>query len=109
MRVQVLPGLPEIRHALAAIPLCTPFGWLTGAPSRACGGAAVTGRLRGGMADDGRPPIGPGRRAMTNGVAIFLSLLILGALALDSYLGTGAALFLGREFVNLIGWMAFWR
>ncbi|NKB28153.1 MAG: glyceraldehyde-3-phosphate dehydrogenase [Rhodobacteraceae bacterium] len=46
---------------------------------------------------------------MTNRVAIWLALLILLALILDYVMGYGATLFLARQFLALIEWVAFWR
>ena len=46
---------------------------------------------------------------MTNTLAVVLAGLILVALVLDYALGTGAALFLARRFLDLVEWMAFWR
>lgn len=46
---------------------------------------------------------------MTNSVAIGLFLLILAGLGLDHWLDSGIALSLGRRFVDLISWVAFWR
>ncbi len=47
---------------------------------------------------------------MTNSIAIFLVLLILGALGLDYiYNDWSGALFLARKMAQLIEWMAFWR
>lgn len=48
--------------------------------------------------------------AMTNGVALFLGLLILAALVGDAFLTGGeGALFIARRFVALIEWARFWR
>lgn len=46
---------------------------------------------------------------MTNSIALGLGLLILGLIGLDLYAESGALLFLGRKFVDLIQYMAFWR
>ena len=47
---------------------------------------------------------------MTNSIAVFLGLLILGAVALDVMVyGTEHLLFLARKFADLIEWLAFWR
>ncbi|NVK47780.1 MAG: hypothetical protein HWE33_15940 [Rhodobacteraceae bacterium] len=47
---------------------------------------------------------------MTNSIAVGLAILILIALGLDLGLNGGAAsLFLAREILRLIHWMAFWR
>jgi len=48
-------------------------------------------------------------RPLTNRVAIWLALLILLALILDYVMGYGATLFLARQFLALIEWVAFWR
>lgn len=46
---------------------------------------------------------------MTNTVAFSLAGLVLIALAIDLILGLGGSLFLAREFLALIEWLAFWR
>lgn len=47
---------------------------------------------------------------MTNTLAIWLIVLVAGFFALDYYyLHWGAALFLAREFFDLLHWVAFWR
>ncbi len=46
---------------------------------------------------------------MTNSVAIWLGLLILIALVVDLVFDYGATLFLARQFLALIEWVAFWR
>lgn len=47
---------------------------------------------------------------MTNGLAIFLALCLVGFLALDALaFGGDAALFLARRFAALLNWLAFWR
>ena len=51
-------------------------------------------------------PCGP---RMTNRLAIILFCLIVGAVALDLWMGWGAVLFLLREWEHLIEWLAFWR
>lgn len=47
---------------------------------------------------------------MTNQIAIVLGLIILAAIGYDIFGNDGAALiFLARKFVDLLGWVAFWR
>ena len=46
---------------------------------------------------------------MTNGLALGLVATAVALLALDATLGLGGALFLAREGVGLIKWLAFWR
>ncbi len=47
---------------------------------------------------------------MTNTIALWLAVLILGFLALDYfYLDWNVVVFLGRKLLDLIEWMAFWR
>ncbi|WP_460273221.1 hypothetical protein [Celeribacter sp. ULVN23_4] len=47
---------------------------------------------------------------MTNKIALGLAIVILIALGLDLGLNGGAgALFLAREWLRLIHWVAFWR
>ncbi|WP_417254174.1 hypothetical protein [Celeribacter sp.] len=47
---------------------------------------------------------------MTNPIAVGLAIVILIALALDFGINAGAgSLFLAREFIRLIHWVAFWR
>jgi len=47
---------------------------------------------------------------MTNTLAIGLGALILGFLAIDfAVFEMANSLFLGRKFVDLIEWLAFWR
>lgn len=46
---------------------------------------------------------------MTNTVAFSLAGLVLIALAIDLILGLGGSLFLAKEFLALIEWVAFWR
>jgi len=46
---------------------------------------------------------------MTNSIAIGLFLLILLGLGLDHWLDRGIALSLGRRFVDLVQYVAFWR
>ena len=47
---------------------------------------------------------------MTNGITLFLVLLIGGGIAADAFLNDWtASLFLARKFVDFIQWVAFWR
>ena len=46
---------------------------------------------------------------MTNRLALILGFLILLGLALDTVLGWGVGIFLGRKLLNLIQGIAFWR
>ncbi|WP_299845567.1 hypothetical protein [uncultured Paracoccus sp.] len=47
---------------------------------------------------------------MTNRIAIFLALLILGLFLADHYLfHWGLPLFFARQFASLIEWVSFWR
>ncbi len=47
---------------------------------------------------------------MTNGITLVLAIAVGIALAADGLLnGWTASLFLAREFLDLIGWVAFWR
>jgi hypothetical protein len=47
---------------------------------------------------------------MTNRLAIFLLLAIVGGIAVDLTMSGGAnLLFLGKELFALIDWLAFWR
>ena len=47
---------------------------------------------------------------MTNGLAVFLGLVIVGALAYDGAANDWRAfVFLMREFVDLTEYLAFWR
>jgi len=47
---------------------------------------------------------------MTNTLAIWLTALVLGLLALDYALADfGASLFLARKGLELLEWLAFWR
>ncbi|MEX0319780.1 MULTISPECIES: hypothetical protein [unclassified Ruegeria] len=47
---------------------------------------------------------------MTNQIAIWLGILILGTLMLDYALyGTEHLLFLGKKFFAFLNWLAFWR
>jgi len=47
---------------------------------------------------------------MTNPIALFLGALILGLLLLDVFLfEADNIVFLGRKFLDLVEWVAFWR
>ncbi|MGI9370329.1 MAG: hypothetical protein ACR2O2_15980 [Ruegeria sp.] len=47
---------------------------------------------------------------MTNPLAIWLGILILGGVLLDySLFGTEHLLFLGKKLYDLLDWLAFWR
>lgn len=47
---------------------------------------------------------------MTNGLAVFLGVVIIGALAYDGTLNDWQAfMFTMRKFLDLTEWMAFWR
>ena len=47
---------------------------------------------------------------MTNTLAIWFVIIIAAFLAIDGVLfGWTMSLFLGRKFVDLLYWMAFWR
>ncbi|WP_171129309.1 MULTISPECIES: hypothetical protein [unclassified Ruegeria] len=47
---------------------------------------------------------------MTNQIAIWLGLCILGALIVDVALfGTEHLLFLGKKLYDFLDWLAFWR
>lgn len=46
---------------------------------------------------------------MTNRIALWLAIVIVGLVALDQVMGWGALLFLLRKFADLIEWIAFWR
>jgi len=47
---------------------------------------------------------------VTNSLAIFLALVVAGAFALDYFLwDTANTVYLGRKFLELITWIAFWR
>jgi hypothetical protein len=48
--------------------------------------------------------------AMTNQIAIWLGLLLLGGIMLDVALyGTEHLLFLGKKLYDFLDWLAFWR
>ncbi|MHA6323904.1 hypothetical protein [Roseivivax sp. CAU 1753] len=47
---------------------------------------------------------------MTNGLALSLGVLIVGAIILDlAFFGTTHMFFLGQKFYALLDWVAFWR
>ncbi len=46
---------------------------------------------------------------MTNKIAIALGLLIVSLLVLNAVMGWEAHVFLGRKFIDLIEYLAFWR
>jgi hypothetical protein len=47
---------------------------------------------------------------MTNTIALYLGIVILGAIGLDIFINDGHALvFLTRKLVGLIEYVAFWR
>ena len=46
---------------------------------------------------------------MTNGLALGIGVAICAALALDAVFGLPVTLFLAREFLGLLDWLAFWR
>lgn len=47
---------------------------------------------------------------MTNTIAFFLALLIIGAVAADVMVyGSDHIVFLGKKLAKLIEWLAFWR
>jgi hypothetical protein len=47
---------------------------------------------------------------VTNGLAVFLALLIGGLIAADALLnGWAATLFAARRFMDLLAWATFWR
>lgn len=47
---------------------------------------------------------------MTNSIAVFLGVLILGGLGIDGALyGFDNTLFLARKLADFIEWLAFWR
>lgn len=46
---------------------------------------------------------------MTNGIALFLGIVIAAGIAADTFANDGAALdFLSRKFIDLIEWVKFW-
>lgn len=50
-----------------------------------------------------------GRGTMTNKLAIVLGCVVVAAIVADQVLGLGWGLYLARRFVDLLGWVAFWR
>ncbi len=47
---------------------------------------------------------------MTNSVALGLGAFILGAMVIDvAFFGAENLIFLGKKFLELIEWLAFWR
>ncbi|QFS83151.1 hypothetical protein FIU97_09960 [Roseivivax sp. THAF40] len=47
---------------------------------------------------------------MSNGLALSLAAIILGAIIIDmAIFGTDHMVFLGQKFFQLLGWVAFWR
>lgn len=47
---------------------------------------------------------------MTNRIALWLGVVLIGLIAADLILfGEGHLVFLGKKMVDLIEWMAFWR
>ncbi|WP_205520470.1 hypothetical protein [Tropicibacter sp. Alg240-R139] len=47
---------------------------------------------------------------MTNQIAVWLGVFILGALMLDiTFFGTEHIYFLGKKFFTFLEWLAFWR
>lgn len=47
---------------------------------------------------------------MTNRLAVILGVLIVGSIVMDGlFFGTEHFVFLGRKFMALIEWLAFWR
>ena len=47
---------------------------------------------------------------MTNPIAIFLGVVILGGIIADAVMYDGTSLlFLARKFADLLEWLAFWR
>ena len=47
---------------------------------------------------------------MTNRIALFLGVVILTAIVVDvAVYGTEHTVFLGKKFVKLTEWLAFWR
>ncbi len=65
---------------------------------------ALWGGSRAERSPGGLPP------PMTNRLALVLGGLVLGLLILDlGILHTGATLFLGRKFADLVEYLSFWR
>jgi hypothetical protein len=53
------------------------------------------------------PPLGTG---LTNTIALWIGLIITGALIADFALNSGeASIFLARKFLDLIEWVDFWN
>jgi hypothetical protein len=46
---------------------------------------------------------------MTNRVALWLGVTICAALAVDALFGLRVTLFIAREFLGFLDWLAFWR
>ena len=47
---------------------------------------------------------------MTNGLALTLAVMILGAILLDlALVGDDHLVFLGKKFFTFLEWLAFWR
>lgn len=47
---------------------------------------------------------------MTNQIAVWLGVLILGGIMVDyAFFGTEHLLFLGKKFYEFLEWLAFWR
>ena len=47
---------------------------------------------------------------MTNRIAVVLAIIIVAAIAADQLFNEGiAGVFLGRKFLGLLNWIAFWR
>ena len=47
---------------------------------------------------------------MTNSVAIFLGIAIVGAIVADMlFLDAANLVFLGKKFADMLEWLAFWR
>ncbi|MBO9449575.1 hypothetical protein J7426_04860 [Tropicibacter sp. R16_0] len=47
---------------------------------------------------------------MTNQIAVWLAVFILGALMIDiTFFGTEHIYFLGKKFFEFLEWLAFWR
>ena len=64
------------------------------------------GRRRG--EDGAAPPLGAAR--LNNSIALFLAVVIAGLVAFDLYSYNGEnMLFLGKKFLELLSWVAFWR
>jgi hypothetical protein len=72
------------------------------------GKAATSPHLRNWRIDRAQGQAGKG--SMTNTIALYLGIVILGALGLDIFLNDGQALvFLVRKLVGFIDYVAFWR